>query len=156
MRKKPLPWLWPHCVRSHLPQRVVPSCKALPIDVASCARIRKPNLLRLSPRARYVGVRHVGTCRGRGERQGHMQPEPGEHPFGWIYSRLTLEGDPLLGEEPVDRTSLGLSGETEIFHCKCCGEVLARVPVEFLRDGFEEITINRIAPILALHFNRCR
>jgi hypothetical protein len=85
-----------------------------------------------------------------------MQPEPGEHPFGWIYSRLLFEGDPLLGEEPVDMASLGLSGETETFYCKSCGEVLARVPVEMLRDGFEEITFCRIAPVLALHFNRCR
>lgn len=78
-----------------------------------------------------------------------------EHPFGWIYSRLYCEGDPLLGEEAVDMASLGLSGETETFRCKRCSEILARVPVEFLSDDFEEITINRIAPILDLHFERC-
>ena len=78
------------------------------------------------------------------------------HPFAWIVSGIFFPGDPLIGEEPVDMAALDFSGETVAFDCERCGEPLGRVPVEFFRDWLAERTMQRIAPVLALHDDRCR
>jgi hypothetical protein len=81
---------------------------------------------------------------------------PPFHPFAWIVIGSFLLGDPLVGEEPVDMAALDFSGETVAFDCERCGEELGRVPVEFFQGWLEKLTMQRIGPVLALHYDRCR
>lgn len=73
------------------------------------------------------------------------------NPFTWRRFANVFMGDHLLGEDTVDLASLGFCGDTVIFSCRVCGQVLGHIPVELLSDGLEDITTTHITPVLDWH-----
>jgi hypothetical protein len=84
-------------------------------------------------------------------RPTQTNPPETPNPFPWRRFANVFLGNRLLGEDTVDLSALGFSGDTVTVSCPTCGQVLGHIPVELLSGGLEDITTTHITPVLAWH-----